>query len=61
MSGESKTQICVLTSSVSLASAAAESHCVHTGRTEVAAEKPLQLLHTTLLSLLRYTHIVPTQ
>ena len=37
--------------------AAAEPHCLHPGCTEVATEKSLQLLHTTLLSLLRYTHI----
>lgn len=33
---------------------AVEPHCLHTGHTEVAAEKSLQLLHTALLQLLRY-------
>lgn len=49
--------MCVLTPGVCLCrSAAAEPHRLHTGRSEVAAEKPLQLLLTTLFSFLRYTH-----
>lgn len=52
-------RVSVLTPAVSLCrSAAAEPHRLHTGRSEVAAEKPLQLLHKTLFSFLRYTHTV---